>query len=222
MALEVFYGGTFDPVHAGHVAVASGVARALDAPVWLVPAADPPHRAPPGADAATRAALCALAVAGLPRLGVDERELRRVGPSYTVDTLAELRAERGPFAPIAWLVGADAFLGLHRWHRWGELLGLAHLVVVQRPGHALDGLPCVLAEACAGRWTDDPDALRFQAAGRVLPLELPLRPESATAVRTALAADGPAGTWAGMLPPAVAEAIRARGLYGLDATTPTG
>ena len=119
--LRVCYGGTFDPVHNGHVAVACAARDALDADVFLLPAHDPPHKGPTRADAMQRAAMLQLALADEPRLHVDARELRRSGPSYTVDTLAELRAELGARAPIAWLVGADSLRQLHPWHRWRAL-----------------------------------------------------------------------------------------------------
>ena len=129
MTLRILYGGTFDPVHAGHLAVAIAARDTLHADVAFVPAADPPHRPAPGASAAQRAAMVALAIAGTPGLSLDERELRRDGPSWTVLTLEQARAEAGPSAPLAWLVGADAFRGLPTWHRWETLAGLAHLVV---------------------------------------------------------------------------------------------
>src|SRR5690606_25261882 len=112
------FGGTFDPIHAGHLAVARAVRDAFGAEGRLLPAADPPHRPPPDAGAAARAGMVALAIAGEPGLVLDRRELERPGPSWTVDSLAGLRAERGPLAPLAWVLGADAFRGLPAWHQW--------------------------------------------------------------------------------------------------------
>src|SRR5690606_32619729 len=128
-ALRVLYGGTFDPVHLGHVAVARAARDALDAEVAFMPAADPPHRAPPGAPAADRAAMLDIAIAGEPRLQLDLRELRREGRSWTVDTLRALRAGIGMDAPVALLVGADSFAALPTWKEWRALFGLAHFVV---------------------------------------------------------------------------------------------
>ncbi len=210
MTLHVAYGGTFDPVHRGHLAVAAAARDTLDADVAFVPAADPPHRAAPGASALQRARMLALAIDGEPRFSVDLRELRRDEPSWTVPTLESLRADLGAAAPLAWLVGADAFLGLPTWHRWRDLSDLAHLVVAVRPGHALDPLPPALAAACDGRWTTDPAVLAAAPAGRVFRLDLPPHPASATAVRADLA-DGHDDL--GWLPPAVAAFIRAEGLY---------
>jgi nicotinate-nucleotide adenylyltransferase len=218
MALALFYGGTFDPVHAGHVAVASAARDALGADVAFLPAADPPHRPAPGASAQQRARMLELAIAGQPGFSVDCRELQRAGPSYTVDTLRGLRAGRGPDAPLAWLVGADAFRGLPDWHDWRELFGLAHFVVAVRPGHGLDALPDDLAQACAGRWVDRPGDLAGRPAGGLFRLEMPLHPASATELRRRLRAGEPHGGW---LSAAVADYIRAQGLYRAD-TAPAG
>mgnify|MGYP006197022825 CR=1 FL=1 len=137
-SLLVFYGGTFDPVHLGHLAIARHARDALGCTIRMMPAADPPHRAPPGADAAHRARMLALAIDGEPGLQVDLRELDRDGPSYSVDTLRAVRAEYGDAVPVALLIGADSLLGLPTWREWTALFGLAHLVVAERSGSALD------------------------------------------------------------------------------------
>lgn len=207
--LRLLYGGTFDPVHSGHLAVARAAQAALAAPVHFLPSADPPHRAPPGASAEQRARMVALAIAGVAGFSVDRRELLRPGPSYTVATLRELRAELGALVPLAWLIGADAFHGLPGWHDWRALFELAHFVLVARPDADPGALPPALAAACAGRWTDAPTDL-VGPAGRIFRLAMPAHPASASAVRAALRrGELPAG-W---LPPAVADYIRAEGLY---------
>lgn len=213
--LLVCYGGTFDPVHNGHLAVARTARDALDADVALVPAHDPPHKGPTRAEAAQRAAMLDLAVAGEPRLSVDRRELGREGPSYSFDTLGEFRAERGETAPIAWLVGADSLLQLHTWHRWRELFDRAHILVVQRPGSPVDAArlraqaPDVLAEI-ADRWLPPGDLQRTAHGGFAL-LPMPeLRPESSTALRHRIREGG---DWRGWVPPAVAEYIVRQRLY---------
>ena len=134
MTPRLLYGGTFDPVHLGHLQVARTVARRLGAPVHLLPSADPPHRAAPGATADQRAHMLELAIAGDPALRLDPRELRRDSPSYTVDTLAEVRAEVGPDTPVVWILGIDSVLQLPTWHGWERLPALANLLGVQRPG----------------------------------------------------------------------------------------
>ncbi|MGN6112015.1 MAG: nicotinate-nucleotide adenylyltransferase [Luteimonas sp.] len=210
--LRVLYGGTFDPVHLGHVAVARAARDALDATVAFMPAADPPHRAPPGAAAGDRAAMLELAIDGEPGLALDLRELQRDGRSWTVDTLHGLRAEIGGDAPVALLVGADSFAALPTWKSWRELFGLAHFVVAGRDGSPVDaGLVPELAQAVAGRVASAPDELRATPAGRVFHLRQPLFPHSASEVRARIAAGLP---WDGLVPAPVAAWIRARRLYG--------
>ncbi len=213
--LLVCYGGTFDPVHNGHLAVARAARDALQAEVALIPAHDPPHKGPTRADAAHRARMLELAIAEEAGLSVDRRELLRDGPSYSVDTLGELRAERGEAAPIAWLIGADSLLQLHTWHRWRELFDLAHVIAVQRPGSQVDGrrlgeqAPQVLA-AIADRWLPPP-ALAGAASGgfALLPLPEP-RPESSSELRLRIREGS---EWRGWVPPAVADYIVLQGLY---------
>ena len=215
--LRVFYGGTFDPVHNGHVAIARAARDACGVDIHVLPAADPPHRAPPGATAADRVAMVALAIVGEPGLVLDLRELERDGPSWSVVTLRALRAELGPEAPLAWLVGADSFAGLPTWKDWRELLALAHFIVAERPGSPLDrGLSPELAEALTGRWTDEPARLRASACGRVLRLHQPLQQHSATDLRRRIAAGLP---WRDLVAPAVADYIVERGLYGAACAT---
>ncbi len=128
------FGGTFDPVHHGHLRTAIEMREALRmAEVRFLPAGNPPHREHTQATAETRLALVRAAVADEPGFSVDDRETRRGGLSYSVDTLAELRAEF-PQRSICLMLGMDAFLGLPNWHRWREILELAHVVVAHRPG----------------------------------------------------------------------------------------
>lgn len=181
-------GGTFDPVHNAHLRVAWEAAECLDAEVRLVPAQVPPHRDPPIADARVRAALLRAALAVQERLVLDTRELRRDGPSYSVDTLAELRAEIGEARPLVLLVGADAFAGLPSWHRWKELFDLAHIGVLTRPGHEAGALPTELRTKIASRRCADAASLRESPAGRVLPIAVTPLEISASQVRALLAA----------------------------------
>ncbi|MDJ0712076.1 MAG: nicotinate-nucleotide adenylyltransferase [Woeseiaceae bacterium] len=128
------FGGTFDPVHYGHLRSAFEMLQALDfAEVRFIPCSDPPHRGVTYATAAQRLRLVEVAIVGLPGFVADDRELRRDGPSYTVDTLATLRAEF-PNRSLGLIVGMDAFLGLQTWHRWEAILDHAHIVVAHRPG----------------------------------------------------------------------------------------
>jgi nicotinate-nucleotide adenylyltransferase len=211
--IRILYGGTFDPVHDGHLAVADAASALFAADVSLLPSADPPHRALPGANALQRAAMLDLAVVGHSRLHVDRRELRRGGPSYSFETLQEVRSEIGPEAPLAWLLGADAFHHLATWHRWRELFELAHLVVAVRPGHPMDPLVPALQLEVAARWTNDPILLETTANGLLFLLDLPMRFEAASNVRERIAAGSP---WEDEVPPAVAAYIHAQRLYGPD------
>ena len=178
-------GGTFDPVHIGHLCVAWEASELLDAEVHLLPASVPPHRPPPIASVDQRVAMLRAALAGQDRLGLDLRELERVGPSYTVDTLAELRAEHDD-RPLVLLVGADAFAGLTTWHRWERLFELAHLGVFARPGFQ-SSLPAALEAAVSGRLADTDGDWRNHPAGRVLQLDVTPLEISATRVRHLLA-----------------------------------
>ena len=213
--LRVFYGGTFDPVHDGHVAIARAARDTLQAEVALLPARDPPHKAVTGANADQRAAMLELAIAGEPGLIVDRRELHRAGPSYSVDTLGELRAEFGPDAPLAWLVGGDSLRQLHTWHRWRELFERAHLLVVQRPGADIDLVAlhadapevATLVEQCQ----QPVGALASSAHGGIALLSLPdLRPESSTELRRRIHEGAP---WQEWVAPAVAAYIVRHSLY---------
>jgi nicotinate-nucleotide adenylyltransferase len=128
------FGGTFDPIHYGHLRTAFELWQLLRlAEVRFLPTGNPPHREQPLASPELRLRMVRAAVSGQPCFTVDDREVRRTGVAYSVDTLAELRAEY-PDRSLCLLLGMDAFLGLPHWHRWRELLGLAHIVVAHRPG----------------------------------------------------------------------------------------
>jgi nicotinate-nucleotide adenylyltransferase len=160
------FGGTFDPIHYGHLRTALELLEAVGfSEIRFLPTGNPPHRNGTHADAGTRMSLVRAATAGEPRFVVDGRELLREGPSYSVDTLGDLRAEF-PQRPISLIVGMDAFLGLAQWHRWERILELAHLVVAHRPGwRAPDS--GLLGELLAERRTDRPADLLEMRAGRI-------------------------------------------------------
>jgi nicotinate-nucleotide adenylyltransferase len=160
------FGGTFDPVHYGHLRSAFELLEAIElSEVRFLPAGNPPHRDSTHADARTRVALVRAAINGEPRFILDDRELRREGPSYSVDTLLDLRAE---FAhrSLCLIVGMDAFLGLPQWHQWREILELAHLVVAHRPGWQAPQSGA-LGELLADRGTALTQELHETRAGRV-------------------------------------------------------
>jgi nicotinate-nucleotide adenylyltransferase len=206
----VIMGGAFDPVHYGHLRTALEVRDCLRAgELRLIPSAKPPHRAPHVASGEQRLVMLRAAIAGLPRCSVDERELHRPGPSWTVDTLSELRAENGDRS-LCIILGMDAFLGLTGWHRWEELIDLAHVVVAHRPGWVPPDKG-VLGELLAKRATVSPGDLRRRPAGRILVKEVTQLEISSSAIRAMLAAgDDPRF----LLPDAVREFIESSGCYG--------
>lgn len=206
----MIYGGTFDPVHNGHLAAAHHAGELLAAPVVFVPAGDPPHRIAPGASARHRLAMLRLALAAQPAFRIDTCEIERKGRSYSVDTLAHWRGRLGTDAPLAWLVGADAFGSLHQWRRWQRLLDLAHFVVAARPGHDIEPLPEPLAEHCHGRWVATPADLCKAPGGRLLRLDMPLHAGSASDLRRRIATGE---SWQDQVPGPVEAYIREHGLY---------
>lgn len=195
----VIFGGTFDPIHIGHLRAAWEASEALGAEVRIVPAKIPPHRPQPVASATERAAMLRAALAGQDRLALDLRELEREGPSYTFDTLASLRSEIGGGRPLVLLIGADAFAGLSTWHRWRELFELAHVCVLTRPAQ-IPAMPDELAAEVAARKTDDLADLCSAAAGKVLDMVVSALGISATRIR-ALLAEGREPRW--LLPDAL-------------------
>ncbi len=205
-------GGTFDPVHYGHLRLAEEAREALDLDeVRWIPAGRPPHRQAPRVAASHRLEMVRQAVAGNPAFTVDDAETASGEPSYTVTTLERLRAEQGA-RPLLLLMGADAFLGLAAWHRWRDLFALAHIGVATRPGVELSpaDLPAELAAACAGRLDDAPAALKTAPAGRVVRFAMTPLAISASLLRARLAAGRSARY---LLPDPVREYIDRQQLY---------
>lgn len=179
--LLAVFGGTFDPIHLGHLCVAWEASELLDAEVRLLPANIPPHRPPPQASPAQRVAMLNAVLRKQDRLSLDTRELDRDGPSYSIDTLRELRGEIGS-RPLVLLLGADAFAGVPSWHRWQELFEVAHVGVLSRPGYA-GSLPVELALQVARRRVDSVAGLRDRPAGAVIELAVTPLEVSATRIR---------------------------------------
>ncbi len=209
------FGGTFDPVHFGHLRVAWECAEAVNLErVHMIPAATPPHRRPPQADDLTRAAMLRAALTGQERLVMDDRELLRGGISYTVDTLETLRNELGD-QPLCLILGTDAFLGLPQWHRWEEIIELAHLVIAHRPGWTLPG-DGPLAPWLQAHHRHEATALHHAPAGFIHSVEVTQLDISASRIR-ALVAQGREPRY--LIPESVWNIIQLRGLYR-KATTP--
>lgn len=183
----VFMGGTFDPIHNGHLRTALEIQQWMDVScVCLIPSRVPVHRESPGCTSAERLEMVRLGVADEPALAVDDREIRSEQPSYSLLTLQSLRAELGPERPLCMVLGMDAYLGLPSWHRWEELIEYCHIIAVRRPGyiyepddrmrrftriHGTESLAAVLGSPC----------------GRVLMHELTPLSISATQIRQLVA-----------------------------------
>jgi nicotinate-nucleotide adenylyltransferase len=206
-------GGTFDPIHSGHLRLAEEALTALDlAGVLWIPSGQPPHRDAPHAPATHRLTMVHLAVAGHPGFAVDDSEALADAPSYSVPTLQRLRKNQPPDRSLVLLLGVDAFLGLTTWHRWPELFDLAHIAVATRPGHVLvtDLMPQALAREFAARRCNDPAALAASPGGHILPFSITALDISATNIRAQLAA-GQSPRY--LLPEAVLDYIAENELY---------
>jgi len=206
------FGGTFDPVHFGHLRLAEEMALALRlSRVLFIPAGRPPHREPPRIAATHRLEMVRCAIAGNPFFAVDEREVRREQPSYTVDTLTSLRDELGSEQTLWLLLGADAFLGLPGWHHWQQLFELANIAVVTRPGARLlqpDDMQEPLKSEVLKRQVADPSAAGFAGSvwfQQMTPLEI-----ASTAIRNILSQQGSVRY---LLPDAVLNYIYEHQLY---------
>ena len=207
-----FFGGTFDPIHNGHLHAARTAAKVLELDwVALILAARPGHRVA-HATIEQRWQMLELALAGDATLRGDDREMRRGASSYTADTLDELRGEWGVAASIVWLLGWDAYRELTTWHRWTELMSLCHLAVLRRPGSAGD-LGARMIQFTRAHRAIDLAQLRAQPAGLVTFIDAPMLPISATAVRDRLSHGEAVGD---LLPLRVWTYIKEQNLYGAE------
>lgn len=202
-------GGTFNPVHLGHL---RGALDCLDllglSSIRLMPASLPPLKATPGVSAAHRARMLDLAVEGIEGLSVDRRELDREGLSFTVDTLSELRQELGAEVVIVFIMGEDAFEQLNRWHNWGALLELANIAVLARPPGNLKLAPEL--QHWLNQHEVPPTQLLLQTKGAVARVIQPELDISSSALRLAIEAGRNVRY---LLPDPVLEYINAQGLY---------
>jgi len=207
-------GGTFDPIHFGHLRLAEEMLELANLrQIRFIPTGIPPHRNAPQVSAQHRSAMVRLAITDQPAFVLDEREVERTAPCYTVNTLRELRAELGAAQPLCLLMGGDAFLQLHTWHEWEQLFGLAHIVVGYRPGFTLEErIHSATAELqrhyqqrlCAA------NALSQQPCGGITELAIPKLEISATDIRRRVAEGR---TIRYLLPSAVANYIHQHQLY---------
>ena len=210
-SLQALYGGTFDPVHYGHLKPVEILANLIGLQhVTIMPNNVPPHRPQPEATSEQRKEMLALAIADKPLFRLDERELRRDTPSWTSQTLQEWRAEQGPDRPLAFIIGQDSLLNFPGWHKYETILENSHLLVCRRPGY-----PLTMREEQYQQWledhlTDNVEDLHNQPAGKIYLAETPWFDISATLIRErlqrGLACDD-------LLPAPVLAYIYTHGLY---------
>jgi len=212
MMPSAFFGGTFDPIHRGHLDVAEAARRAVGLDrISFIPAAIPPHRAAPRASAAHRFAMTALAIQHRPGFAVSDLERRSTDPSYTSNTLNRLHASGVDTLGCYLAIGADAFREIGTWKDFPALLDRCSFVVVSRPACGVSALRSTLPDL-AGRMTDLPPGRPIGAAHRpgIFLVDAPTAPISSTDVRRRVAVGEPIDD---LVPAAVAEYIKTHGLY---------
>ncbi len=202
------YGGTFNPVHYGHLRTAIDIYErlALDE-LRLLPCALPAHRGIPEASAKMRLDMLQRAIKNHPQLCIDDRELKRTGVSYMVDTLASIRAEIGQKTALLLVIGSDAFNNLSTWHQWQKLFDYAHIGVMIRPMIS----PRSLNDFYRQRQVSDIHSLKSVASGKIYFQQVTQLDISATSIRQMLAEHKNPSF---LLPESVIEYIQAHQLYG--------
>lgn len=209
-------GGTFDPIHHGHLRIATEALEQCGlAQVRFIPSGTPPHRAAPQASAKARWEMVRLALNGYSDFLVDVREVFRTDPCYTVDTLTALRAELGAQQSLCLILGGDAFLQLHTWHQWKRLFELTHLVVLQRAGtlplgNAMAGADAALQAEYRARLAPSAKALQEAPQGAIFVADMPMLEISATDIRRRCA-EGRSIRY--LLPDSVSHYIQTNRLY---------
>lgn len=189
MQLIGVLGGTFNPIHFGHLRLAQELTDALNLKeVRFIPAANPPHKDAPSVSAFYRAEMVKLAIADNPSFKLDERELQREGASYTIDTLISLRSKIGPEVALCLIMGSDAFTRLNTWHRWQEILDYCHIILVQRPPITVTNQPPLANELTLllqNHYTENVSDLTNQNAGFIHMQTITALSISSTAIRAA-------------------------------------
>jgi len=206
--IRAILGGTFDPIHWGHLRPAQQVQQLLQAQLHLMPSAQPPHRDYPGATATQRLTMAQLAATALDHCVAEDWELNQARPSYTAQTLAELK-QRWPQGALVFLCGADAFASLHRWHQWQHLFDHANWVVMQRP-HSQVTFNATVTKVLAERQITQLDQFIQQPQGAIYLAPTTAIDISATAIRTAIQQQQ---AWQHWVPASVADYIEQQQLY---------
>lgn len=214
-ALVGIYGGTFDPIHFGHLRVAEELLSDIAfSRFFFVPAGTPRLRDLPFASKTQRATMVGLAIQDNPDFLLDTREIKREGVSRTVETLREYRSEYGGDVALCLIMGADTFLKIHQWCDWHEIFELCHVVIVNRPGSMLikhkQDLPEKIQQACASRWITCSVSLTSQPYGLIYMAATTLLDISATQIRAMVAAKKSIRY---LLPDAVSDYIKTHQLY---------
>ena len=205
-----FLGGSFDPVHIGHLRGAMAVREALNlARVDLIPAAQSPLKSETTLTGAHRLAMLELAIFDVPGLSVDAQELGRAAPSFTIDTLEALRAQHGAKRTLVWIIGSDSLVTLPRWARWRELLSLAHVAVLERPGSAVP--PQEVTKWLTQNRIENLE-LSLRPAGGVVKLQQPFLDIASSRIREIFASGNNPRF---LLPDAVMEYIELNALFDL-------
>lgn len=204
------FGGTFDPVHRAHLALAGAALAqlALESVRWI-PSGQPGHRGVPGAPVADRLRMLELALAGEPRYALDPADALAAEPTYTINTLRRLRAELGDARPLVVLIGMDQLIGLSTWRDWQGLFALAHFGVAERAGEDAARIPPEVRAELQARQAHA-SALATRPGGTIVRFAMPPMAVSASLVRTRIAARQPVGD---LLPPAVLDYIHSKQLY---------
>jgi len=210
-SLQALFGGTFDPIHYGHLKPVEILANQIGLQrVTIMPNNVPPHRPQPEASAAQRKMMLELAIADKPLFQLDERELRRDSPSYTAQTLQEWRAEQGPETPLAFIIGQDSLLTFPGWYQYQTILENSHVIVCRRPGYALTMKEEQHQQGLGAHLTYQVEILHTLPAGKIFLAETPWFDISATLIRQRLQQGLPCDE---MLPLPVLRYIQQQGLY---------
>ena len=207
-SLYGIFGGTFDPVHNGHLNTVTAVQKTCNLEsVHFIPAAIPPHRKQPVAPADQRARMVALAVANHSCFDMDDRELKRITPSYTYDTVESLQSEN-PARKYCLILGIDALAALESWYRWRELLGVIHFIVMGRPGWEA---PQPLPDWWQAGLVESVNELKLYKSGKIYAVAVPPNPVSSTEIRYGISRGVDVSS---MMPTPVWEYICTHNLYG--------